>query len=332
MRNRRWVLTGVLAAVIWMACGITMLCSAAIVDSADTAYSYKDMKEDIAQLTKQYPKILTARTFGQSLDERDLYCLYLGNRHADKQIFVTADMHAREYLNGQVVMNCVEYYCRNYEKGSYDGVSYKSLFNKVCFVIMPMVNPDGVAIATGGTEMIRNPSLRKALEEIEGGVGSWQANARGVDINRNWGIWKDGPGDSQYSDEPAYEYYGGVTIYSEAETRAVRRAIHTCSDIQAFVCFHSMGRIIYWGYANDRYEQECVALANAVKKLNGYTLVDESASEYDHGDFEHYIIKKYRKPYVCIETGSGIPVPSSEYTEIYNEHRDLFAMLAKMYR
>mgnify|MGYP006974669020 CR=1 FL=1 len=37
-------------------------------------------------------------------------------------------------------------------------------------------------------------------------------------------------------------------------------------------------------------------LANAVKKLNGYTLVDESASEHDHGDFEHYIIKKYRKP------------------------------------
>lgn len=314
------------------AAGLLAPSHGAIVSSSDEIYTHQDMSKDIAVLSKKYPKIFRFRDFGRSLDDRKLYCLTLGNPHAKKQIFVTADMHAREYINGQMVMKCIEYYCKNYETGSYKGESYKSLFNKVSIVVLPMVNPDGVAIAMGGIDRIRKKELREKLKEMEAQIGTWQANARGVDINRNFGIWKKGPDSAKYAKEPSYEYYGGVTIYSEPETRAVRRAINTCSDIQAFINFHSMGRIIFWGHYDEEFKEKCKDLAIAVQDLNGYALRDESDTRYDHGDFEHYIIKRYRIPYVCIETGLSIPVSTSEFEPIYKAHRDLFAMLALKYQ
>ena len=303
-----------------------------IVSSTDEIYTHHDMSVDISKLSKKYPEIFHFRDFGRSLDDRKLYCLTLGNPHAEKQIFVTADMHAREYINGQVVMKCIEYYCKNYETGSYRGESYKDLFDKVSIVVLPMVNPDGVAIAMDGIKRIRKEELRENLKEMEARIGTWQANARGVDINRNFGIWKEGPDSGKYSKEPSYEFYGGVTIYSEPETRAVRRAINSCSDIQAFINFHSMGRIIYWGHYDEEFKEKCKDLAIAVQDLNGYALQDESDTRYDHGDFEHYIIKRYRIPYVCIETGLSIPVPASDFEPIYKAHRDLFAKLALKYQ
>ena len=334
MKTIRMPMTVIAALLLLVLVGLALpqRSYAAIVDTKDEIYTHSNLSKDISDLSKAYPKIFHFTDFGRSLDDRKLYCLYLGNQDAEKQIFVTADMHAREYLNGQVVMKCIEYYCENYETGSYDGVAYKDLFDKVCIVILPMINPDGVSIAMGGAEKIRDKDLREALEKMDADIGSWQANARGVDLNRNWGIWKEGVGSSKYSKEPAYEYFGGASIYSEPETRAVRRAINTCSNIQAFINFHSMGRLIYWGYADESQKNACQDLAEAVRDLNGYTMKDESSSYYNHGDFEHYLIKNYQIPYVCIETGLSIPVPTSEFQSIYKGHRDLFAMAAKMYQ
>ena len=85
-----------------------------IVSRSDKKYSYTDMKKDIEELTAKYPDRLTSQVLGESADGRNIYALCLGNPEAEKQIFVTAGMHAREYINCQVVMMMVERYCRNY--------------------------------------------------------------------------------------------------------------------------------------------------------------------------------------------------------------------------
>ena len=91
-----------------------------IVSRSDKKYSYTDMKKDIEELTAKYPDRLTSQVLGESADGRNIYALCLGNPEAEKQIFVTAGMHAREYINCQVVMMMVERYCRNYG-GKYKG-------------------------------------------------------------------------------------------------------------------------------------------------------------------------------------------------------------------
>ena len=117
-----------------------------------------------------------------------MYYVTLGNVNAKKTVYVEASIHAREYMNTKLIMKVIEDYCRGYDTKKYQRKKYSKIFNKVRVVIMPMVNPDGVTISQYGPRKIRNAKLRKKLYKMKKGIKfkEWKANARGVDINRNF--------------------------------------------------------------------------------------------------------------------------------------------------
>ena len=168
---------------------ITYKCNAKkIVNTSDKKYSYSDMKVDLKKLEKAYGSILKVDIAGKSLDKRNLYYVTLGNAKAKKTVYVETSVHAREYMNTKFMMKVIEDYCRGYDTKKYKGKKYSTIFNNVKLVIMPMVNPDGVTISQYGPKKIRNAKLRENLYKIAGGVDFkiWKANARGIDINRNY--------------------------------------------------------------------------------------------------------------------------------------------------
>ncbi len=136
-----------------------------IVDESDDIYSYDDMIEDINELTAKYPDILYSEIVGTSVDGRDIYSLNLGSINATSHVMVQASIHGREYMNTQLVMNLVEYYCNYYETGSYKNISYKDLFDKTAFHIIPMANPDGVSISQFGQNALQDPFALEVLYE-----------------------------------------------------------------------------------------------------------------------------------------------------------------------
>lgn len=215
-----------------------------VVSSTDSKYTYSDFKEDMNQLVKKYPDRLTKKYLGKTADSRGLYYILLGNPEAEKQIFVTAGFHAREYINCQVTMRLIEYYCRNYDSATYEGITYRELFEEVSLCIMPMVNPDGIAISALGPNAISNKTLRNKVKKMNrnGSYANWKANARGVDLNRNYKMYAGWPEETTYCSEG----YPGPKRYSEKETQAVLAAMDDCSNIQAVINYHSMGRVIYW--------------------------------------------------------------------------------------
>ena len=299
----------------------------AIVSTADKKYTYSDLKTDIQQLAKRYPDRLTVQKLGSTADGRFLYALVLGNPEAEKQIFVTAGMHAREYINCQVTMKMVEYYCQNYTTGKYKGQTYERLFDRVSICVMPMVNPDGIAISALGTSAIRDKALRTKVKKMprSGAYSNWQANARGVDLNRNYKMYSGWPSTKTY----ASQYYPGPKRFSEAETQAVLAAMDSCSDIKAVINYHSMGRVIYWGYHSKKYKADCWFFVKLFKDMTGYSTIDESYTKATYGDFEHYVMHEYKVPYVCIENGKNtVPVPHSEFSSIYSKNKLGFAKAA----
>ncbi len=301
-----------------------------IVSSTDRKYTYKDFKSDMDKLVKKYPKYLSKHYLGKTADDRGLYYLVLGNPDAEKQIFVTAGFHAREYINCQVTMRLIEYYCRNYTTKSYEDVKYANLFDEVSFCILPMVNPDGIQISAYGPDGINDAKLRKKIRKMDrnGRYSNWKANARGVDLNNNYIIYKGKP----IADDYCSEGYPGPKRYSEKETKAVRAAMDECSNIKAVINYHSMGRVIYWGYHSKKYKAECWDFAELFHDMTGYYMIDESYSTTARGDFEHYIMHEYKIPYVCIENGKGsVPVPNSEFASIYYKNRLGFAKAAYHY-
>lgn len=301
-----------------------------IVSRSDKKYSYTDMKKDIEELTAKYPDRLTSQVLGESADGRNIYALCLGNPEAEKQIFVTAGMHAREYINCQVVMMMVERYCRNYG-GKYKGKTYRQLFDEVAVYIIPMVNPDGIAISEFGPSAIRDAALRKKVQKMprRGGYSNWKSNARGVDLNHNYKMYAG----KHPQKKPASDNYPGPSRFSESETKAVRDLMKSMTNMKACLNYHSMGQVIYWGYKNKSYKSKSYALAKLFKQMTGYYLIDESYTRATYGDLEHYVINEYRVPYVCIETGyGGVPVSSKQLLPIYKKLMYSFEKTAYMYR
>ena len=298
---------------------ITYKCNAKkIVNAADKKYSYNDMKRDLKKLEKAYGSIFKVDIAGKSLDKRNLYYVTLGNAKAKKTVYVETSVHAREYMNTKFIMNVIEDYCRGYDSKKYQGKKYSKIFNNVKLVIMPMVNPDGVTISQYGPKKIRNATLRKNLYKIANGFSfkEWKANARGVDINRNYaeGFNREGAKAS------AHKNYPGKTPVSEPETKAQISVVEKVKP-NVVICYHQAGKVMY--HLNH------TKLSNMLYSMTHYTHIISGQTHY--GTFSDYL--DARNILNCtLETGlTPAPVKNSMYKKIYKTNKDVLVSVAKMY-
>ena len=256
---------------------ITYKCNAKkIVNAADKKYSYNDMKRDLKKLENAYGSIFKVDIAGKSLDKRNLYYVTLGNAKAKKTVYVETSVHAREYMNTKFIMNVIEDYCRGYDSKKYQGKKYSKIFNNVKMVIMPMVNPDGVTISQYGPKKIRNAKLRENLYKIAGGVDFkiWKANARGIDINRNYAEGFDRGG----AKIPGHKQYAGKTPISEPETKAQVSVVEKVKP-DVVICYHQAGEVMY--HLNH------TKLSNMLYSMTHYTHVLSGKVQY--GTFSDYL-------------------------------------------
>lgn len=331
MKTKR-LCAALLAAALTFTMAPEAVFGATLVDGTDTLYSYEDMERDLKEIAKAYPEQTELESLGKTADQRDIYCLRLGNPEAKKQIILQGCIHAREWLNCQVLMKILERYLKAYETGSYKGKTYDRIFDQVAVYAIPMVNPDGVTISQYGPGKIRDKNLRAKVKKMSrtGSWSKWKANARGVDLNRNfpalWGKKKERKG-------PSSERYQGKQAGSEQETKAVIKLIKRLPNLKACINYHSKGEIIYWGSKSGGSKRTAAyKLAKTVKAMCGYGLVDESKADNAGGDLERYLIAKTQIPYVCIETGSTeAPLKHKYFNGIYKKHKTVLERAAYLY-
>lgn len=302
-------------------------------------YTYANMKSDLAELAERYPNTMSYRSYGISADGRDLYAATLGNPNAPKQVIITSGMHAREYVNSFVVMRQLEYYLENYDTVRYEGHLLRDLFEEVCFVIVPMTNPDGITLAQEGIDAIRNPALQQIIRGICGSTNTkvindylnmyWKSNARGVDINRNFdALWDE---HNDIVGRPAAKNYKGTSAMSEVESAYLVALTESLSNPVASVCVHSQGEIIYWRcFQEGTLEIENKRLAQIAQKVTGYAIIDDNQTE---PSYSNWTILAHGIPTITVETGLG-GYPQNHGTMasgIYDRNRDLWAAVAAAY-
>ena len=298
---------------------ITYKCNAKkIVNASEKKYSYTDMKRDLKKLKKAYGSILKVNVAGKSLDKRNLYYVTLGNAKAKKTVYVETSVHAREYMNTKFMMKVIENYCRGYDTKKYQGKNYSTIFNKIKLVIMPMVNPDGVTISQYGPKKIRDTKLRQNLYKMKNGVvfREWKANARGVDINRNYaeGFSREG------AKAPGYKNYAGKKSVSEPETKAQISVVEKVKP-NVVICYHQAGEVMY--------HRKHTKLSNMLYSMTKYTHIISDEKQY--GTFSDYLDD--RKILNCtLETGPvPAPVKNSRYKKIYKINKYVLVAVALMY-
>ena len=278
-------------------------------------YSYEDMKKDIEELRGRYGRILDVTVLERSPDQRNIYCIRIGNPLAENVFIVDVALHGREWLNTQVCMRILENYCRNISKKNHKGKCYQEVSDKVCLYLLPMMNPDGVSISQYGVSVIKDNRLRKGLMDMpKESYYRWKANARGVDLNRNFEVrFGENP-----VKQPAAEEYGGEMPMSEPETKALARLVCKVHP-KALIHYHEAGSQIF-------YERES-SIVKIVHQITRYPLKKEKKTA--SGCFSTWL--EGREISSCtVETCWGkAPVPYGQIVPVYLRNRKLLIQVMK---
>ncbi len=270
-------------------------------------YEGKNVCSDVMEFLKvvcsRQPDITELFSAGQSYEGRELEVLKIGL--GAKKIFINAEHHPREYITTIVVLNQIQEIIDAYEESNkLGGVDVKSLLNEVTFYFMPLVNPDGVEICTGGKP-------------------EWYLNARGVNLNRNYDAeWVKDPSDNGLGSSGEYPF-------SEPETKALKDLCER-ELFDASVSYHAAGEIIYWYFTQKSGDlKRDSRLADMLGRMTGYhpmTIKQSIGGSERWGGFKDWFIDKMHKPGFTVEMGKGSidrPIPFREYQSIWGKNRYL---------
>ncbi len=288
----------------------------------DREYSYEDMMSDIDALKKRYAFILTGGIIGKTAEGRDIPAVRLGR--GQHHIFVGAAFHAREHITTNYVMYFIDKYARAYSGGDTIGeYNVQHLLDNVAFYIVPMVNPDGVNIVQHGfgssqfKDSLENMVHRNYRDPV---YRSWKANARGVDLNRNFDYGWDRKEDNGL---PASSGYNGPSPLSEPEAKAIAAFAERIKP-EAVLAFHTQGKQLFLSTPG--------AKAKAIaKRLIDYTHFEPQPIDEPYGSFQDFVDHHFNVFYACVELCPYIgPIPyhSSKFYEVWKSAEHILPIVA----
>lgn len=158
--------------------------------------------------------------------------------------------HAREWPSGEHVLEWAIDLVKRFRAGDARTVD---LLRRARVILVPVVNPDGFSLSReapidlaqpildlGFAYKRRNCRVNDGVAPAAGACGLNENRARGVDLNRNYGVFWGGPG---ASDDPLNDTYRGAGPFSEPETESVRRLIAS-RQVTALITNHTYGDLI----------------------------------------------------------------------------------------
>ncbi|MEA4912926.1 MAG: M14 family zinc carboxypeptidase [Oscillospiraceae bacterium] len=270
-------------------------------------------------LARDYP-FMHLTTIGSSVCGRPLWALEVGAMH-NPALFV-GGTHGMEWPSVLCALKLARQTAEIFEAdGAVAGVTLSDTLRLRGAVFIPLLNPDGYELRRRGTAALADGG-RHAGRFCDADYRFWQANARGVDLNRNFsaGFAKAHRAAAGLGvRRPAPTRYGGPFPFSEPETRAVRGA---CAKYRPRVLYalHSQGEEIYW-----RYGERCPAggeyIARTLASLSGYALAEPEPVAVGAG-LKDWFIQRYDRPGFTVELGLGRnPLPYEDFAAIYEKVR-----------
>lgn len=285
-------------------------------------YTYWRCIQDMKDLVSAYPGLARLETIGMSVMGNPIRAIVLGNPGAGKKVLFQAAIHAREGLTALVAMRQAECMLKAASFGGvYRGVNVADMLAGVEIWVVPIANPDGLRLLYEGISAVPSsmPVLKAAIRKMNGYSSKftrWKANARGVDLNRNFETgWKT----DKYYKKPGPYNYPGAGPLTEPEPIALRD-LTLEKDFALTMSYHSSGKVIYWynpatGYGADYY------IANSLKNVTGYRVLSPASQVYN-GGYRDWFVSRYNRPGFTLEIGAGYcPLPQSNFQTYWQETR-----------
>ena len=291
-------------------------------------YSHSQMMRDIEALTIAYPELIRSDTAGFSVEGRELPLIELGT--GDRQVFFCAAHHARDYITSAYLMYAVNAYAQAAtENGKIGRHKMSELLSRCTMVVMPMVNPDGVALVQGGLKAVKDKSRVQTMVMVRPTYSEWMANINGVDLGRQYpALWE-----KKYTvmNSPASELYNGVSPATEPEVQSVIRVCEAHRLLSA-LSFYAKGETIEFADScTDKKIPEAFRLAKRLSAVTGYAIntVCDNPGVFAAG-FECWFRQTFLRPGLHINltpaTGGAMPHHDRDfYALVWNKTKALCA-------
>jgi len=285
------------------------------------------LQDTIQALLAQYP-LIRREAIGLSVMGREIAALTFGA--GPRHVCYNAAHHGNEWITAPILLNFLEAYARaQSEGGTVGGQDAGQLYTATTLHLVPMVNPDGVDIATGaidaGPYFAYATSLAQTYPHIPFPDG-WKANGRGVDLNLQYPASWERAREIKYAGgfrSPGPRDYVGSGVLSEPESRALYD--YTLRhDFALTLSYHSQGEVLYWKYL-DYLPPRSREIGEIFAACSGYTL-EQTPYESGHAGYKDWFIQHFNRPGYTIEVGSGeSPLPLHQFDTIYANNVNLLA-------
>ena len=288
------------------------------------AFTYERMRAKAEKLVYENDRIEEI-IIGKSLLGKEIPCLRIGKGSVN--ILYVGAIHGMEWITAVLLMRFAE------DLGEFASVKRRIygidpgyIYEARSIYIIPMLNPDGVDICINGVDD-KNPMRERLIKANNMSVdfSSWQANARGVDLNHNFNA-----GFSEYRSieqkmgitGAAPTRYSGEYAESEPETQAICKLIRTVENFRNVMAFHTQGEEIYCDFKG-RIPHGGKSMGNILARCSGYKIgkADGAAA---YGGLKDWYIEEFDKPAFTIECGKGKnPLPIEQNEKIYIDIRKM---------
>ena len=288
-------------------------------------------EETLKALAEAYPffrlRELTRTVFG-----RPVWAVEMGE--GERHVLYSAAHHANEWITATVLLKFPEQLAKAIRSGgTVYGVPAETILKYTTIHAVPMVDPDGVDLVTGG--ILPDSKEYEAARMLAGNYPSipfpdgWKANLRGVDLNLQYPAGWLQAREIKFSQgytRPGPRDYVGRAPLSQRESRALADYTEAV-DPALVLAYHSQGKVIYWQF-EDYAVPGARALGEEFARLSGYTL-DDTPYESSFAGYKDWFIKTFRRPGYTIEVGEGEnPLPLSQFDEIYRDNLGILVTAA----
>ena len=295
----------------------------------DQPFTYELLTLCLDGLAARYP-FLTVRNVGETAYGRKLPQIAVGL--GQRRVLYNASHHANEWITTPLLLKFLEDYARAVsENEKLFGFSAQALYQRTTLHLVPMVNPDGVELVTGGL-LAGDPGWAEA-ERLAANYpdipfpDGWKANLRGVDLNLNYPARWEQAREIKFAQgysRPGPRDYVGPAPRSEAESEAMIRLTELVEPALT-LSYHTQGEVIYWRFLNME-PAGARELGERFAAVSGYTLEDVPFASGFAGYKDWFILTRDRPGYT-VEVGRGEnPLPLSQFGEIYARNLGILAL------
>jgi g-D-glutamyl-meso-diaminopimelate peptidase len=295
-------------------------------------FDHQQLMDTLNHLTMRYPS-LGIGYLGESILGRGIPLITLG--HGKKAVLYVGAHHGMEWITSILLTRFLkEFWELEYRGGSIYGYSIEELCNRYTLYILPMLNPDGVEYQIHGVQS-NNPLFDRVMQMNgqSNDFSSWQANARGVDLNHNY--------DAGFAEYKRLEVengikggsptrYSGEAPESEPEVGYLCNFIRFHEEICGILTLHTQGEEIFY-QSGGKCPQKSTAVAKKLAQITGYRLsVSEGLASF--GGLTDWCVQKLDLPSFTVECGRGKnPLPISDHFPIYTRLRKIFFTFPTMF-